>query len=170
MNIKKSVTTWYYNNLIVWFFILPITIIGLSSIIAYGESTPSVAEGKAALIAQIAIQKYNVKTRVGKGVNDVEWSTESWSKCLKVVSFDKTNAIAGEGMYQMEYSAQVEIICSPCSGRYDSKAKQIYLHGNTKPENDMSGTPDSFPLGSKFEVTGEIMFQKTENGWRVSKY
>jgi len=155
---KKSIKTRHHNFIVVYFLILPIMIIGLSGIIACSESTPSVSEGKAALIAE-----FNQQPIRGSRVSD----------CLKVISFDKTNGIAGEiygtKIYTIEFKAQVEIIGSRCVGTYDTQNKSfISVVVNEQPPG-WPLTVTAFKLGSKYEHNGRITVEKTEQGWLFDK-
>jgi len=126
--------------------ILSITIIGFCCVAACGESTPSISQAKVDLI-----QKFQ---NVNQG-----------GKCLKVVSFEKTNAVVGEKIYKMEYKAQVEIIDPQCSGNYFQKSKFLSITDKKASDVHVSGY-QNFKLGSIYEVVGTINFKKTENGWR----
>ena len=86
---------------------------------------------------------------------------------IKLISFKKTNAIASEingvKLYEMEWIANIELTCD-C----------YWL-----PEQFQAYTDTDVPLlsmvvfkkgqkGERFNVAGKTLFEKTENGWRIS--
>lgn len=111
---------------------------------AKSDGRPSEAEGKAALTKHI-------------------------SGDVKLVSFRKTNGLtdAGSGRYQMEYECEVEYTrdCRT-NGPFSTYHGPAYPPPTGTFDIPAPGVP--VKKGSRVKINGEIWFEKTENGWRVT--
>jgi hypothetical protein len=107
------------------------------------------------------------------------------SKKLKLVSFKKTDGQSGEAfgikMYNMSYAARIEVLETPAKAHIP--ARRGVLPESYQPPRDVlaaseNGEPwqilgyavgsiDEIKKGNFFDATGEMHFEKSENGWTV---
>jgi hypothetical protein len=116
-----------------------------------GEDIPSVADGRKFLDGYVA----------EKG-------------CLKVASFEKTNAtkteIFGVKGYVMEYSADY-VFAATCYVDYDVNRKSYNVGGSPRKTlsqleiEAQTGKLEKLTAGEKITIVGRLDFAKKENGW-----
>jgi hypothetical protein len=140
------------NHSIYW---LAIVALGFTTSLAYsGESSPTEADGKKALEAQVVVRG-----------------------CIKVNNFKKINATAGEVMgvkfYEMEYEASYSVLSQPCYGKYDIKRKSFDEVPSNKPNAVKQFSKEAqnlLPPAQDFPVTKrKLTFIKKENGWEAKQ-
>ena len=112
------------------------------------------------------------------GQKALEENVQAQSKGqIKVVRFTKTNATTGPGLYNMEYEAVIEFLADGAWTRGGSFDPNVTTFGfsprriNTNPESfdgivGMINNIKNVRQGQQETVTGTILFQKAENGWR----
>jgi len=89
---------------------------------------------------------------------------------IRLVSFKKTNGVTSEGGYQLEYTAEIEFL-DDCiwSGGY----KGTFLATRGRPASAMDremlryDAKEAAEKGKHQQVSNKLIFQRTENGWRL---
>ena len=108
----------------------------------------------------------------GKGILGEKISEESKGK-IKLISFEKTNAIKksmfGQEQYTLEYSATIEFQQEGWVGENFNNFQIRDKKSEGWDEYFLSisnGNSKHFNIGDKVKLTGKMTFEKTEKGWR----
>ncbi len=90
--------------------------------------------------------------------------SDQYKPYAKVIDFQKTNGVKGEGTYEMDYTATLQFLREVCTGQIAGEPMVVLNQGPCIAV--WGGTIRE--KGSKTKIQGRLLFEKTERGWRLS--
>ena len=90
--------------------------------------------------------------------------SDHYNAYAKVIDFQKTNGVKGEGTYEMDYTATLQFLNEVCAV-HATGGPLVVLSQGPCGEAEWGTTREK---GSQAKTQGKLFFEKTERGWRLS--
>ena len=90
--------------------------------------------------------------------------SDQYKPYAKVIDFQKTNGVKGEGTYEMDYTATLQFLNEVCTGQVAGEPMVVLSKGPC----GVLWVGTTMRKGSQAKFHGKLFFEKTERGWRLS--